>query len=245
MNERWKTAALGGLIGAAVSLAAVFGVFALGLIPAASDARLQGYMLGHPKLVYQMKELSDAQDAEAARQEEQAAVDKLGPKRFFDPAIAFVTGPQKAKNTIVEFYDYNCVHCRKTSHTVRKFYQKHKNDTRFAFIEFPIFGENSINAARTSIAARAQGDRFLAFHFGLMSESAEIDRDLLFQNAKSSGLDLAKLNAGIVDPATDKTLLADSRLAREAKFQGTPVFIVNGKVHEGEISEADLKELIR
>jgi protein-disulfide isomerase len=245
MNERMKTAALGGIIGTAASLVLVFGAFALGFVPTASDARLQSYMLTHPKLIYQMKALSDAEDSEAALKEEQAAVDKIGMKRFFDPAVAYVTGPAKAKNSIVEFYDYNCAHCRRTAATVRKFYEKHKNDTRFAFIEFPIFGENSLSAARTSVAAHAQGDRFIAFHFGLMSETAEIDNALLIKNAQASGLDVAKLTTSIQNPDNDKALLAASRLAREAKFQGTPVFIVNGKVHEGEISEAELKALLK
>jgi protein-disulfide isomerase len=245
MNERVKTAALGGLIGAAASLLVVFGSIALGFVPMASDARLQGYLLTHPKLIFQMKALSDAEDSEAAQKEEQGAVDKIGPKRFFDPAVAYVTGPANARNSVVEFYDYNCAHCRRTAATVRKFYEKHKNDTRFAFIEFPIFGENSIGAARTSVAAHAQGDRFIAFHFALMSESTEIDNALLLKNAQASGLDVAKLTAGIQNPDNDKALLAASRLAREAKFQGTPVFIVNGKVHEGEISEAELKALMK
>jgi protein-disulfide isomerase len=245
MNDRWKTAALSGLVGAAASLLVLFGAIALGLVPIASDTRLQAYMLTHPKLVYQMKELSDSEDVEAVRREEQAAVDRLGLKRFFDPKVAFVTGPAAAKNSIVELYDYNCIHCRKTSKALRKFYEKHKNDTRFAFVEFPIFGEASLNAARTSVAARRQGERFIAFHFGLMSEANEIDREMLVRNARASGLDIAKLSADILEPETDKSLLAGSRLARDAKLQGTPVFIVNGKVHDGEISEDELKKLMK
>jgi protein-disulfide isomerase len=245
MNERIKTAALGGLIGTLASLLLVFGAIALGFLPMASDARLQGYLLTHPKLIYQMKALSDAEDSAAALKEEQGAVDKIGMKRFFDPAVAYVTGPANAKNSIVELYDYNCPHCRRAAQTLRKYYEKHKGDTRFAFIDFPIFGENSIGAARTSVAARAQGERFVAFHFGLMSETAEIDNALLLKNARASGLDVAKLTADIQNPGNDKALLAATRLAREAKFQGTPVFIIDGKVHEGEISEAEIKALLK
>jgi protein-disulfide isomerase len=170
----------------------------------------------------------------------------LGLKKFFDPAVAYVTGPANAKNTFVELFDYNCGHCRNTYPAVRKYYEKHKNDTRFAFIDFPIFGEASMNAARTAVAARRQGDLYLAFHFALMSEGKEaIDRDILLTNAKKSGLEVTRLSTDILDPATDKSLLAALRLAREAKFRGTPVFIVNGKVHDGEISEAEIKELTR
>ena len=229
-----------------MSLLVVIGAIALGIIPIASDARLHAYLMAHPKLAYEMQATSEAQDAEEARLQEQAAVKRLGLKKFFDPAVAYVTGPANAKNTFVELFDYNCGHCRNTYPAVRKYYEKHKNDTRFAFIDFPIFGEASMNAARTAVAARRQGDLYLAFHFALMSEGKEaIDRDILLTNAKKSGLEVTRLSTDILDPATDKSLLAALRLAREAKFRGTPVFIVNGKVHDGEISEAEIKELTR
>lgn len=246
MQERWKTAALGGLIGAAMSLAVVFGLVALNVLPVASDARLHSYLMAHPKLAYEMQAMADVQEAEESAKQSQAAVDRLGQKKFFDPAVAYVTGPANAKNTFVEFFDYNCGHCRNTSATVRKFFEKHKSDTRFAFIDFPIFGQDSTNAARTSVAARYQGDRFLTLHFSLMAEGkTAIDRDILLQNAQKAGLDIMKLSADINKPEVDKSLLASLRLAREAKFRGTPVFIINGKVHEGEITEDDLKNLLK
>ena len=54
------------------------------------------------------------------------------------PRVAFVTGPADAKNTLVEFYDYDCPYCRASLPAVKKFYDAHKDDTRFSFIEFPI-----------------------------------------------------------------------------------------------------------
>jgi len=248
MHQFWKTAMLGGVIGAGASLLIVFGAVVLGIVPVASDARIHDYLMAHPKLAYEMQALAETQDAEAAGLEEQAAVKKLGLKKFFDPAVAYVTGPANAKNTFVEFFDYNCSHCRNTFPIVQKYYEKHKNDTRFAFVDFPIFGEASTNAARTAVAARHQGDKYIAFHFALMSQTQGEDagsRESLLANARRAGMDIPKLSADILNPSTDKTLLAAIRLAREAKFRGTPVFIINGKVHDGEITDADIKELTR
>jgi protein-disulfide isomerase len=246
MQERWKTAALGGLIGAAMSLAVIFGLIALNVVPTANDARLHSYLMAHPKLAYEMQAMADVQEAEEAAKRSQAAVDRLGKKRFFDPAIAYVTGPANAKNTFVELYDYNCGHCRNTSAAVKKFYEKHKGDVRFAFIEFPIFGEASTAAAYISAAARQQGDKFLNLHFGLMSTTkGAIDLDTIQQNARLAGIDVNRLNADQSKPEIEKGMLSALRLAREAQFRGTPVFIINGKVHEGEISEAEAKALMR
>ncbi|GAA0559177.1 hypothetical protein GCM10008942_04570 [Rhizomicrobium electricum] len=245
MQGSMKTAILGGLIGAAIAVAVVAGAVALHIVPTATDARLQSYLLTHPKLVLQMQALAEEQQAAESRQQQIAKIQKLGIKKFLDPKVAFVTGPANAKNTVIEFYDYNCGHCRNTSAAVKAFMEKHKADTRFAFIEFPIFGDASTTAARASIAAHKQGDKFLALHFGLMAESGAVDQALLLQVAQKEGIDVMKLAADLNAPDTDKTLLAGYRLARELNFSGTPMFIVNGQVHEGEITEADLKKLVK
>lgn len=242
-----KTAVLGGLIGAVAALAAGAAALAFNVVPMATDARLNAYLTSHPKIIYQMQALADAQEAEDSRQVEQKAVDKIGMKAFLDPKVALIVGPANAKNTIVEFYDYNCGHCRNTSAAVKAFYEKHKNDTRFALIEFPIFGDASTAAAQTSVAARKQGaDKALALHFALMGISkTAIDRDILSAQVHAVGLDVDKLNADVNAPDVEKTLLAGYRLARESKFGGTPAFIVNGKVHDGEITEAEIAALMK
>lgn len=244
MHEYWKSAALGGLVGAALSLLVVVGALAFNLVPLASDARLHAYLMTHPKVVVEMQALAEAQEAEDSARDEQKAVDKIGSKRFFDPAAAFVAGPANAKNTFVEFYDYNCGHCRNTAAVVKAYFDKHKTDTRFAFIEFPIFGEASQLAAQASVAAHGQADKFPAFHFALMSKGAA-DSGSVLEAARASGLDVTKLTTDLQSPASQKTMLAGYRLAREAKFGGTPMFIINGKVHAGEITEAELKALLK
>jgi protein-disulfide isomerase len=244
MNERWITAAQGGLVGAAVALAVVLGAVALGFIPLATDARLHGYLMAHPGIIYDMQAKAVQEQQDAERSEEQAAVDKIGLKKFFDPSVAYVTGPANARNTFVELFDYNCGHCRNTAPAVRAYYERHKNDTRFAFVNFPIFGEDSTNAARASVAARLQGDKYLALHFALMGQGkAAIDTSLLAETARSVGLDVNRLAIDMNNRDTDKAIAGALRLAREAKLRGTPVFIVNGKVHDGEITEAEIKKL--
>lgn len=245
MKERWITAVQGGAIGAALALAVVFGAGAVGIIPLATDARIHQYLMAHPSLAYQMQARADAQQAEAERREEQAAVDKIGVKKFFNPAVAYVTGPANAKKTFVELFDYNCGHCRNTFPAVKAYYEKHKKDTRFAFINFPIFGQDSTNAARASLASRQQGDFYLPLHFALMSQGqTAIDQNLLIATAQKVGLDLKKLAVDMYDQKTDKAIAGAMRLAREAKIRGTPVFIINGKVHDGEITDAEIKKLM-
>jgi protein-disulfide isomerase len=232
------------LTGAAVSLAVV-AIGWVGDSQKMSDARIHDYLVSHPDVVFEMVNLAQQSQADQEEHRQQTAVDKLGLKRFFDPAVAYVTGPEKAKNTFVEFFDYNCVHCRNSYPLVKKFYEAHKNDTRFAFVDYPIFGQGSNEAAQLAVAARRQNDLYVKLHFLLMGESGAVDANVLYEDAKKAGLDTKKLVADASDPAVGKTLTMAHKLAKEAEVAGTPTFIINGKVHSGEVTEADLKHLTK
>jgi protein-disulfide isomerase len=245
MNEKTNTAAAGGIAGAVAALIAVWVGGALGLVPLATDARLHAYLMAHPGLVYEMAAKDQADEAAKAEANRQKAVDKLGVKAFFDPAVAFVTGPQNAKHTFVEFFDYNCIHCRNAFPAVKAFYEKHKNDTRFAFVEMPINGPASENAARVAIAARSQGDKYLALHFALMGEKEAIDNQLLYNDAAKTGLNMTKLIEDVAKPPVDKALAGAHKLAGDAGVSGTPTFIVNGRVYDGEVSEKEFERMIK
>ena len=111
---------------------------------------------------------------------------KLGQAALFDPALAFVTGPADAKKTLVEFYDYDCPYCRASLPAVKKYYDAHKKDTRFSFIEFPIkqlHGESAVLAARASLAARRQPAHYMDFHFALLGQEGAITPDMIAAEA--------------------------------------------------------------
>jgi protein-disulfide isomerase len=245
MNESWKLVAAGGATGAVFAIFVVFAAAISGFFPAPTDRQLRSYLLSHPSLAIEMVQKAQEEEASDARRRVQAAIDRLGPKTFFDPKVAFVTGPANAKRTVVEFFDYNCGHCRNSYPVIRKFYEAHKQDTRFAFIEFPIFGQASDNAARTAIAARRQANKYVAFHFALMGTDGAIGTSELFAAAQKVGLDLNKLTADVGDAGIGRTMSTAHAIAARVGISGTPFFIINGKAHEGEVTAKELDKLSR
>jgi len=245
MTTNWTTALLGGLIGASAAIAAVFGAASAGLFPSPSDKQFERYLMAHPSIVIAMAEKAQINEAAESQRQAREAVNKVGLKTFFDPKLAFVTGPANAKRTFVEFFDYNCAHCRNSYPLVHKFYEQHKGDTRFAFIELPIFGEASNNAARAALAARKQPDKYVAFHFAMMAEPGSIDPTSMIDAAQKAGLDINKLTADVKDPTLNKQMAAAHALAARTGIQGTPFFILNGEPHEGEVDESTLKALFK
>ncbi|MDE2182454.1 MAG: thioredoxin domain-containing protein [Alphaproteobacteria bacterium] len=244
LKQQGISALVGGIAGAALALAVVAaGVFSSG--QAVTDSRIRSYLMSHPDIVMAMINQAQLNQAQDEERQQQQAVDKVGAKRFFDPAVAYVTGPANAKNTFVEFFDYNCVHCRNSVATVKKFYEAHRSDTRFAFIDYPIFGEESTAAAQIAVAARQQGDRYVQLHFSLMGASGEVTGDVAFKSAQSLGFDMKKLMTDAGSTAAHQDITSVHRLGEEAALQGTPTFIINGKVHSGEITDEELAQLTK
>jgi protein-disulfide isomerase len=248
MNTPWKIALAGMIGGAALALVMVFGAAAFGLLPQKSvldGNQLHAYLLAHPDLILEMQVQLQQNDDDAAQREQQAAAHKIGEKAFFDPRIAFVSGPADARIKFVELFDYNCPYCRASLPAVKKFYNAHKRDTRFSFIEFPIKGPNSVVAARASLAARKQPDKYLAFHFALMNEDGPVTEKTVFADAAKVGLDVAKLKADMADPTVNQAIDLAHKLATRAKIDGTPTFLINGHLRPGAVEDKDLNDMAK
>jgi len=239
------TAAFSGAIaGAALSLVVVFGAAALGAFPT-SDSRIHDYLLRHPQVLVEISNKLQAQQDANEDEGRQKSVDRLGLKPFFNPRVAFVRGPAPAHTTLVEFFDYNCPYCRASLPTVKAFLAAHKNDARVALIEFPIKGPQSTFASRAAIAARKQPDKYLAFHFLLMSEKELVTEDVVLADARKAGLKVDRLRADMQDRSVDVAIAAAHDLAAAARIDGTPAFIVNGHTHEGALDDKTLGQLLK
>ncbi len=240
----WTSVVAGALGGALLAVAIIFVAASQGWLPGAGGPiNVRGYLLSHPELLTEMTDKLQKQQEVADQAKAAATMKKIGMAAFFDPKIAFITGPADAKRSVVEFYDYNCPYCRLSLPAVEKFYRQHKNDTRFSFIEFPIKGPDSVVAARVALAARLQPDKYLALHFALMSESDLVNEAMIYADAEKAGLDMAKLKADMQNPEIDAAIAASKALATRAGIDGTPTFIINGVVHPGALDDDTLKNL--
>jgi protein-disulfide isomerase len=96
-----------------------------------------------------------------------------------------------------------------------------------------------------SIAARRQPERYMDFHFALMAEEGAITEEMLYANAAKVGMDVNKLKADVQDPAVQKALDDSIALARKTGIDGTPTFIINGKLRPGMLDDKSLAEALK
>lgn len=152
---------------------------------------------------------------------------------------AFVGGNPDGDVTIVQFFDYNCPHCRRASPVVNSVTEEDGN-IRLIYREFPILTPGSAFAARAALAARGQ-DLYEEYHTALMAAEAEIDEDLALEIAREVGLDIIKLTADMNDPKIVDHLRRSQDLAAAHEIEGTPSFWINGEIAVGAPSAAALK----
>jgi protein-disulfide isomerase len=230
------------ICGAMIAVAVILLMAQAGLMPI-NDRQMQTYLMTHPELVPAMMGRAQQLDDQKQAAAQDAAMKKVGKTAFFDPAVAFVTGPADAKTSLVEFYDYDCPFCRASLPAVKKFYDAHKDDTRFSFIEFPIadlHGQSALLAARASLAARRQPAHYMDFHFTLLGEDGQVTEDMIYADAAKTGMDVGKLKTDMTDPAIAKTLTSSIALAHKVGVDGTPTFVLNGKFHPGAVDDDTL-----
>jgi protein-disulfide isomerase len=206
------------------------------------EAIVHDYLIAHPEIMVEVSQRLDVQQAQATDKARKDALFTLGTKALLDPKVAYVSGPADAKVTVAEFFDYRCPHC-KASMAAMKHLVDGGAKIRIAFIERPILTPDSLWAAQAAVAARRQGDKYVPFHFALMATTGELAKDRILDIAKTVGLDVAKLEKDMADPAVLDSIKESNGLADKLHFDGTPTFVINDKIVVGELNEMELRQL--
>jgi protein-disulfide isomerase len=247
METTLKTAA-GGV--ALFALGAVVTAVAVGQVSVGSgvgnkaqvEQVVHDYLIGHPEILAEMSNRLDVQQNAAAEKARKDALFALGPGALTNPNIAYVAGPKDAKVTVAEFFDYRCPHCKASLGAMRHLLDKGQN-VRIAFIERPILTPDSLWAAQAAVAARRQGDKYVPFHFALMATAGELPKERILDIAKQVGLDAARLEKDMADPAVLDSIKQSNALADKLHFDGTPTFVINDRIIVGELTDSELQQL--
>jgi len=213
------------------------------MTPARMDARLSEWVKNHPAEVYDAINTyvvaKNSPKPEDLKQQA-AALTAMTPTTLGAPL-------DRAAVVIVEFFDFNCVHCRKMEPQVQSILEKHPN-IALVVRDFPILGDSSITAAKIARAAANQG-RYAGMRDALLFPPAEgFDEPALKALCEKLGVDFAKLKSDIAAPQISQSIDADLALGRSLNVTGTPFFYLwspakqTGIAVSGEFTEADMSQ---
>ncbi len=159
-------------------------------------------------------------------------------------------GSQRAPVTVVEYASLGCPHCAVWAREVFPSFKKTYVDSgkvRFVLREM-LFGNSTLAAAGFLTARCAGAERYFQVVDGIFDDQAKIEQngaDEMLSVAKTAGLTEDRFKACLRDPAALQALEARAnRYVTVDKITGTPTFVINGKVMEGEQSLASLDAAI-
>jgi len=158
-----------------------------------------------------------------------------------------VSGPASAVVTLLEYGNFECVHCGAAYPTHKQVRKLLSGDLRFVFRHFPTVQTHphSLRAAEAAEAAGAQG-KFWEMHDELfMHQAALEDRDLS-RYARRIGLDLDRFSR---DMSENHFLPRIQAAYQQSLFDehvtGTPTFYLNGVRYTGATDLETLLEAIK
>jgi protein-disulfide isomerase len=180
------------------------------------------YLISNPEVLIEASQALQQKQQQNAQQQAKAAILENAAQLFGGKLS--VAGNPKGNVTLVEFFDYQCIHCKKMLPVVAELIKKNDN-LRVIYKEFPIFGDSSETAAKVALAAAMQG-KYMQMHEALLKLDQRLDDKLVMSTAKSVGLNMTTLQKDM-DSQTVKDALAENReLAEKMHLMGTPAFVV-------------------
>lgn len=186
---------------------------------AAFGAAVRGYLLENPEILRDMSAALAEKDTTAAL----AALD--------DTTHAWVGGNPDGDVTIVEFVDYKCGYCKQAHKEVMELVEADGN-IRLILRDFPILGQESQLAALFAVAVlKTVGpDAYETVHDKLMEFRGKVTEESLRNQAEALDLDADAILAALQSDPVFAALSETFDIANRLDIQGTPGFVINGKV---------------
>lgn len=212
------------------------------------------YLVAHPEVLIEASQALQAKQQKEMQSQAGSAIESQA-KNLFNEDIAIAGNPH-GNVTLVEFFDYQCIHCKKMSSTVDSLIKKNPN-LRVIYKEFPIFGQSSVTASEAALAATMQKHPYSELHNALIVKNERLTDEIVYKTAADLKLNVEQLKKDMKSKKINAALDANESLARALHLMGTPAFIIastpNGELAAntkpefipGAASEATLQDLIQ
>ena len=163
----------------------------------------------------------DKYQVKKALDERAQAINKIKEHNaFFESDDVPYMGNAEGDVTVVEFFDYNCGYCRRALTEVRRIL-KEDDKVRVVFVDTPILGPASYEAAKWSIASHKQGnEKYFEFHKALMNSSAPKNKSNMEKIAKKAGLDVKKLKEDLESKEVIEHIEKIQKVRKPSRFTG-------------------------
>jgi protein-disulfide isomerase len=153
------------------------------------------------------------------------------------------SGPAEAPVTLVEYGNFECIHCGRAYAVIKEMQKLLGNNLRFVFRHFPTVRTHphSLRAAEAAEAAGAQ-EKFWQMHDELFTHQQALEDHDLSRYAGRIGLDAERFARDMAENTFLKLVETDyNRSLFDEHVTGTPTFYINDVRYTG---AADVESLL-
>jgi len=154
------------------------------------------------------------------------------------------SGPATAPVTLVEYGNFECIHCGRAYPVIKQVRKLLGDDLRFVFRHFPTVQTHphSLRAAEAAEAAGAQ-EKFWQMHDELFTHQAALEDRHLSRYAKRIGLNMERFTSDMTRNSFLREIDANyQRSLFDEHITGTPTIYLNGIRYTG---ATDLESLLQ
>jgi protein-disulfide isomerase len=201
------------------------------------------YLVANPEIMLEVQDaLKAKQEAERLVSQQKALSEKHDV--IFASQNQIEIGDAEAPITIVEFFDYNCTFCHRALSDMNRILDEN-GDIRFVLKEFPVLGEDSLQAHKVSIAfSKLYPEKAAEFHTTLLNASGRKNGDSAMALAEKLGGDPAQILSEIEKPYVVASIREVYDLADDLGITGTPSYVVGDEVVFGAVGFSTLNQKV-
>ncbi|MBI5622062.1 DsbA family protein [Candidatus Falkowbacteria bacterium] len=156
------------------------------------------------------------------------------PVETFDAPDAPYLGNPEAKIVLVEFGDFSCPFCARSSPVIKQLANLYPKDLKIVYRHFTIINEGSILAANAAACAQEQGNfAFWALNDILYTNQDKFTADQMKTWAQELGLESGRFNTCLDSQRYQSRIRRDLAAGWRAGAKRTPTFFLNGQKIEG------------
>jgi protein-disulfide isomerase len=153
-------------------------------------------------------------------------------------------GPVNAPVTIVEFSDYQCPVCRRSHQVVRKIREMFRGRIRWIFKDYPLSMHKYAEKAAEAGRCAAEQGKFWEYQDALFAADGELTQTRLHDYAVKLGLDADRFEQCLERGTYQKQVEQDIAEGKKVGVEGTPTFMINGRLISGYIALERFKTMI-
>ncbi|MFQ5972892.1 MAG: DsbA family protein, partial [Alphaproteobacteria bacterium] len=203
---------------------------------------VRDYLLENPEVIVEVLQRIQERRQQAQREQYQANLVSAQDGIFDETRDPFAGNPE-ASVTVVEFFDYHCPFCKRMANGIALLTEQ-DDDVKVVFKEFPVFGPESVFAARAALASKKQG-MYREFHLALMRNRGRLNESIVMRLADRVGLDTDRLREDMQAPEIEETIRHNLQLAQRLGIRGTPSFIIGDELVPGALDISTMRRLIQ